>query len=286
MNAAAMKKRMLERVAWTALLCLLFFTAGSAAEKFRYKFSLGDTLDYAVGINSDIKFPGQGGFTAMLGLDNLIHSADLDIELAVDSTAGDGDMLVKMLFKKVSIVIIAGDSVFTDNGAGWGGLRQGDFFRFIISPRGKINCLPGPDSTASRRAAEMLQRFFPLYPEAPIDTGYTWNDSVTFGLEMPGGKQTEIQSQIDYHYAGNVVSKDAMHLDFSVAGSSGDSTVDFSGRGDYYFDNINGYVTENAGKYSIRAEIPLSALGFPQGIKGGISADIKSDMRIKLTDER
>lgn len=274
---------------FVVLLMLVAITTAEATEKFRYKFAKGDSIDYSISIDSRFYFPELGGLASLLNLEGTSQNIEIMTELAIDSVDVDGRASVRAVFRNISMVAVAGDSVFTDDGSSWGAINPGSEYNLIIDPDGEIIDAIGPDSVAVRQGVELMQRLFTVFPDVAIEEGYRWSDSLTFDVEVAQGKSVEISCQITYIYVGKDSDLGGIRhrFDYTVGGVSDDGgDLRLTGDGFFYFDENGGRITENSGAYNIDALIGLAAFGLPQGFGNGIRVNIKSDVLIKSTNER
>lgn len=258
-------------------------SVASAGTKFRYNYQEGTTLRYQVMINSKIKFEQLGSLAQLLNLDNVSNNVEMYVDLNVITVGSEGTALVNVEFSKISMVTVAGDSVFTDNGSNWGAIKPGSMYSIEINKNGEIMNDDQIDSLGGRQAVQLVQRFFPQFPDSEIEPGYEWSDSLDFDLQMPGEKTTEIQSQMSYLYVNKIVGN-GYQFDYQASGKSHDARkIDLQGDGNINFDNKEGQLDENSGNFQIDALLELSSLGFPQGL-GTIPVHIDSNIEIKLNN--
>lgn len=273
------------QVTFFIVLCLAAaLSAASAQNKFRYEFKENTMLHYIMMVNSNIKFEELGSLAQLLNLDNVTNNVEMYVDINVISVGSSGTALVKVNFRKISMVTVAGDSVFTDDGSNWGAIKPGSVYDVEISKYGQILGGAQIDSAGGRQAIQLVQRFFPQFPEQEIDFGHEWSDSLNFELQMPGESATEIQSQMTYLY----VSKEpdgSYRFDYEASGSSQDAhQIALKGCGNVIFDNNGGRLSENNGGFNIDAQLNLASLGFPSGL-GFIPVHIESTIEIKLKNE-
>ncbi len=260
---------------------------GAAGELFRYDFSRNDALSYKISINSKIEFSELGGLAQLLNINKINHNVYIDTDLEVESIDSDGNALIKAVFRKISMIAIIGDSVFTDDGSNWGALKTGSEYKFTMAPNGEIIDAYGQDSLMTRQGGQLLQRFFPVFPENAVEPGHTWSDSLNFEVEMSGNQPVEVLSQIAYYYIGNENGGDSSwhYFEFSINGSSlNQKSIVLSGEGFFYFDINRGKIIENSGDLAIDALLDLAAFGLPAGLGSGVPASIQSEIEIKLND--
>jgi len=271
------------------VLFYLFIVSTSTAEElFRYSFSENDTLNYSIDITSKIKFGEFESLARLLNIDNFTHSVNMDVALMTESLHSDNSAIVKAVFRKISLVIIAGDSVFTDDGSNWGAVKPGSEYKFEITPKGEITDFNGPDSITARQGIQMIQRFFPVFPEDAVSEGYRWNDSVSFEIGMPENEPVEMLSQMTYLYDGKGSYNDmSVHnFKFTANGVSGDSSVELSGEGLFNFNKAHGRIVNNSADFLINANVDPSVFGLPVKIESGIPISLESKVEIKLNNGR
>ncbi|MCP4584032.1 MAG: hypothetical protein GY839_20665 [candidate division Zixibacteria bacterium] len=264
-------------------MILVAFSIASAGESFKYKFEPDEVLAYAITIDSDLEIRELGSLAQLLSLDRIKHNVEIEVDLLIESVSSDGEATIRAIFRRISMITVAGDSAYVDDGSSWGAIKPGSEYNYIVSPRGKIIDFFGPDSVAARQATQMIERFFPVFPNEPIDSNYSWSDSIGFELEFPGEQPSEIIAQMTYMYAGKKAGGNH-HFDFEATGSTNDSrNVQLSGEGIIIFDNRIGQLLENSGDFVIDAEISLAAFGLPSGL-GTVPINIMSKIDIKLSD--
>jgi len=274
------------------IIIILFFlfivSASLADELFRYSFSENDTLNYSIDITSKIKFGEFESLARLLNIDNFTHSVNMDVALMTESLHSNNNAIVKAVFRKISLVIIAGDSVFTDDGSSWGAVKPGSEYKFEITPKGEITDFNGPDSITARQGIQMIQRFFPVFPEDAVSEGYRWNDSVSFEIGMPENEPVEMLSQMMYLYDGKGSYNDmSVHnFKFTANGVSGDSSVELSGEGLFNFNKAHGRIVNNSADFLINANVDPSVFGLPVKIESGIPISLESKVEIKLNNGR
>ena len=266
-------------------LCSLVISSAYAGETFRYKYKPNELLSYAVTIDSDLEIHELGSLAQMLNLDKIKHNVNIQIDLMIKSVNGDGSAALKAVFRQISIVMIAGDSVFTDNGEKWGALKPGSAYEYTVSSRGEIISFSGSDSAAARQGKEMIQRFFPVFPEKAIDTDFQWIDSLIFEIEMPGEMPSKVLAQMNYTYVGELTKTNHQFKFATKGASSGEESIQLSGDGLINFDNSTGRLQENSGDFIIDANVNLAAFGLPSGL-GSVPVNIKSKIDIKLNDTK
>jgi len=266
-------------------LCLILISSVYAGETFRYKYKADEILPYTITIDSDLEIRELGSLAQLLNLDKMKHNANIKIDLMIKSINKEGLTTIRAVFRHISIVMIAGDSVFTDNGDSWGALKPGSSYEYTVSPRGEIIAFAGSDSAAARQGKDMIQRFFPVFPEQAIDPDYQWTDSLNYEIEMPGETPSEILARMIYTYIGKE-NKNIHIFIFSANGaSSGEESIRLSGEGRFNFENSSGRLLENSGDFVIDADVNLAAFGLPSGL-GSVPVNIKSKIDIKLNDTK
>ncbi len=266
-------------------LCLLLISAAYAGETFRYKYKVNEILPYTITIDSYLEIHELGSLAELLNLDKMKHNVNIQVDLITKSVGSDGLATIEAVFRKISIVIVAGDSAFTDNGEKWGALKPGSSYDYTVSPRGKIVAFTGGDSVAARQGKEMIQRFFPVLPEKAIGTQYKWTDSLNYEIEMPGEMPSEILARMNYTYVDKE-NKNSHKFIFSADGaSSGEENIRLTGEGFFYLENSAGRLLENTGDFVIDADVNLAAFGLPSGL-GSVPVNIKSKIDIKLNDTK
>ena len=266
-----------------AVAVRLTASPASAGTAFRYDYKENKTLHYKVMINSKIKFEELGSLAQLLNLDNVANNVEMLVDLNVITAGSTGTALINVEFKKISMVTVAGDSVFTDNGSNWGAIKPGSLYSIEVNRYGEIMNDEQIDSLGGKQAVQLVQRFFPQFPDSEIEPGYEWSDSLDFDLQMPGDKPTEIQSQMTYLYVNKELDN-GYRFDYEASGVSHDiRKIDLSGDGHINFDNKEGRLKENSGNFKIDAQLELSSLGFPQGL-GTIPVHIESTIEIKLNN--
>jgi len=268
-----------------AALCLLMISSVYAGEIFRYKYKVNEILPYTITIDSDLEIHELGSLAQLLNLDKVKHNVNIQIDLMTTSINNEGLATIKAVFRHISIVMIAGDSVFTDNGEKWGALKPGSSYEYIVSRRGEIITFSGSDSVAARQGKEMIQRFFPVFPEKSIDADYQWTDSLNYEIEMPGEMPAEILARMNYTYIGKEMEKSHKFIFSADGASSGESNIRLSGEGSFNFENSPGRLLENSGNFVIDAEVNLAAFGLPSAL-GSVPVNIKSKIDIKLNDTK
>ncbi|MCD6161800.1 MAG: hypothetical protein J7K40_05230 [candidate division Zixibacteria bacterium] len=271
------------------LLAVLFlFQISDADEKFRYNFTENDTSNYTIKIDSRIEFTEHKSLAQLFNIDNITHNIIIKIELITESVMPDKNAKIKAVFRKISAVMIAGDSVFVDDGSNWGAAKPGSEYVFIITPRGEIVDFFGKDTTAAQQGALTTKLFFPTYPDDAINEGYNWDDSLSFKFEMQKNKLTEIQSQFEYLYNSKGIGEydNYYHFSFTIDGLSTDKLISLNGGGEFYTDNANKRIIKNSGDFDIDAFLSLSAFGFPEGIGNDIPVNIQSKIEIELDEDR
>lgn len=285
----------LKKIIFVFLFSSVFVAITDASEKFRYNFEENDTLIYTVNINNEFNFPGLGNLASLLNLEGMSQHIDIIVEISVETINSDASANIKAVFRKISMVTITGDRIFTDDGSSWGAVKPGSEYKLVIAPDGRIIDYSGPDSIKAKQGIQIVQRFFPVFPESPIENGHQWTDSLNFELKLPGGKPAEILSQIAYSYIGidletgkGVDNNEKNHrFDFNINTVSNDTShLQLSGKGYFYFDNYAGRIVETSGDYTIDALIDLATFGLPEGLGNGVPVNIKSEVRIKLKDEQ
>ena len=268
----------------------LSLTADSIrAETFRYRFSQGDSLPFGVSINSKLSFRNLGSLAQLLNLEEITHSAYLGGEMYVTEADPDGGASLDVEFQKVSIIMVAGDSVYTDNGSSWGAIAPGSRYGFDISDLGEMTDFFGPDTMIARQGSEIFQRFFPVFPADDIETGYQWQDSLQFALQLQGMEPISIFAQISYSYAGPESANGSQYqrIEYIISGSSFDkSDLQLDGDGYLYFDQAAAYVRYNSADIDMSALIDLAVFGLPAGMGRGTPVEIKSAIELKLGDEQ
>jgi len=219
-------------IAWLKIIVIPFYlfivSASMADELFRYNFSENDTLNYSINIVSKIKFGEFENLARLLNIDNMTHSLNMDAVLTTESIYSDNSAVVKAIFRKISSVLITGDKVSTDDGSNWGSIKPGSEYSFVITPEGEITDFYGPDTIMTQQGIQMIQRFFPVFPESAVSEGFSWNDSVIIEIEMPGKEPVEILSQMTYLYdgKGSYENIDVHNFEFTSNGIAGDSSVE------------------------------------------------------------
>jgi hypothetical protein len=260
----------------------------NASEVFRYDFAGNDTLHYAVSIDSDLQFHELGSLAELLKIDKIKHNIEMDVDLSRVSSGPDGNAIVRLVFKRISMIMIAGDSVFVDNGENWGVVKPGSRYDIEITPRGYLVRLVSKDTTGSRQVLQMVQRFFPVMPEAAIDSGYTWADSVNFDIELPNQPLQTIFTGISYSYNGNDLNTESglYKFDYKASGKSeGEDQIDLAGEGSIDFNNGEERLQENSGQFALSADVSLAIFGLPAGM-GTTPVDIDSKIKIHLNDDK
>ena len=264
------------------------FSVCTAGESFKYNFEKNDTILYIFKMNSRLKLLEYESLARLFNLENINHNVNINIDLITESIDSDNNTTIKAIMRKVSAVLIAGDSVYLDDGTNWGAVKPGSEYSFVITPKGEIIDFTGPDSTITKQGVQTIQRFFPIFPSKSIDTGYSWVDSLSFELVFPDGKPAEIRSQLMYRYDGIKVETDnnIHQFGFQVDGLSDDSTGQFSGEGSFYFNKKQGRIVKNSGNYNINANIDLAAFGLPKGLGSDVPVNIKSEIITEINNDR
>jgi len=279
-------------IAWFKIIVIPFYlfvvSTSMADELFRYNFSENDTLNYSINIVSKIKFGEFENLARLLNIDNMTHSLNMDVVLVTESIFSDNSAVVKAVFRKISLVIITGDKVSTDDGSNWGSIKPGSEYSFVITPEGEITDFYGPDTIMTRQGIQMIQRFFPVFPESAVSEGFSWNDSVILEIEMPGKEPVEILSQMTYLYdgKGSYENIDVHNFEFTSNGIAADSSVELSGQGLFNFNKVRGRIVNNSADFLINASVDPSAFGFPVKIKSGIPINLESKVEVRLYDGR
>jgi hypothetical protein len=261
--------------------CFLLAGGAYAGGKFRYKFDENDTLRYNFVMTSKIKIKQAEyeNLARLFNLNNIAHNVEADMTLApVES--GSKKTTVKGKIDRLSSVTLAGDSIYINEGSNWGSLKPGSEYLFDITSRGEIIDFYEADSSIRKQGMLLIQRFFPVFPEENIETGFEWNDSLAFSLVLPEGEEEELQSQIVYRYSGRAGKYDKFLFD--ISGQSDDTLIQLSGRGYFFFDNVSGKSVITSGFFDINTEVDLAALGLPSGLGKGIPVNLKSELAIKL----
>jgi len=193
---------------------------------------------------------------------------------------------MKATFRRASLVLIAGDSVYTDNGEGWGIYKPGSEYSFMITTAGELYDFLGPDSLLSAQNADMMQRFFPLLPANSIEDGHIWDETMKFDLLLTGRPPVEVTALIRYVYRGRADSdrQDTFRFDYNVEGMAADSSAHLAGSGSILFDNRRGLQLENTGDFIINAVLDVSMFGIPIKIKSGVPVEINSRIRINFDE--
>lgn len=270
------------------LTCLFLFQTCAAGEKFRYIFSENDTLDYTIKINSRIEFKEHKSLAQLFNLDNMTHDVNIKIELITESVTADKNASIKAIFRQISSVMIAGDSVFIDDGSKWGALKPGSEYVFIITPRGEIIDFYGEDTTVARQGMKTIKLFFPTFPKDAINENYSWDDSLNFEFQTQKNKLTEIHSQIAYVYKGIGADNfnNSYHFGFTADGISSDKLVSINGDAEFYINKTNSWIIQSSGDFNIDALLSLSDFGFSEGIGSNIPINIQSKLEIEPDENR
>lgn len=273
----------------------IFMTGARASQEFKYNFIENDTFVYTVKINNKFDFPSLGNLAKLLNLEGMSQHINIVVEILVENINPDASANIKAVFSKIVMTTVMGNRVFTDDGSSWGTVKPGSEYRIVIAPDGRIIDLSVTDSIVTEQEAQMVQGFFPVFPKRGIEKGYRWSDSLNLKLNFGRGKPAEISSRIAYSYIGigidtgnSVDINEANHrFDFNTNGVSDDTShLQLSGEGYFYFDNKTGRIVETFSDYTINANVDLAAFGIPEGFGNGVPVNIKSEIRIKLKDER
>jgi hypothetical protein len=250
-----------------------------AGDVFQYKFTR-DSTRYNLAIDSDLRFPQLEGLAQLLNIDSLKNKFDMEIDLLVKSRKGDEGSIVNVKFKQIRSVNIVGDSVFADDNVGWGRIKPGSEFLLLIFANGEITLLNKVNLIAGQQVIDMMQRFMPVFPSEPVETGNIWADTIGFDLELPGQDITRIETSAEYHYLASDEKQGIHTFDYVLDNIPDDNqrlTVDGSGR--FNFDNKQGLVLENRGRLTIDAEISLSVFGLPE-VLGTTPVHVESEIEL------
>jgi len=264
---------------------LLLMMRPVMAETFRYQFAQGDSLPFELSLNSQLSFKNLGSLAQLLNMEGLSHNAYLGGEMYITEAEPEVGASIDVEFQNVSIVMIAGDSVYIDNGSSWGAIRPGSRYGFDISELGEITDFYGPDTLIANQGSRIFQRFFPVFPVEDIGIGYQWQDSLQFDLQLRGMEPITIFARIDYTFAGSdsIGYNICQRFDFTISGSSFDkSDLQLSGNGFFYFDRAAGYVRQNNARLEISALVDLAAFGMPAGLGRGAPVEIDSELKLRL----
>jgi hypothetical protein len=136
---------------------LLLAVQPAASETFRYQFNQGDSLPFVLSMDSKLSFKNLGSLAQLLNLEEITHSAYLGGEMYVTEADPDDGASLDVEFQQVSIVMVAGDSVYTDNGSSWGAIGPGSRYGFDISEIGEMTDFYGPDTLIARQGAEIFR---------------------------------------------------------------------------------------------------------------------------------
>jgi hypothetical protein len=200
---------------------LLLIVRPAASETFRYQFNQGDSLPFSLTLDSKMNFKNLGNLAQLLNLEDITHNAYIGGEMYVTEADPDDGASLDVEFQQVSIVMVAGDSVYTDNGSSWGAIGPGSRYGFDISELGEMTDFYGPDTLIARQGSEIFQRFFPVFPQEDIGIGYQWQDSLQFDLQLQGIEPISIFAEIDYSYMGpeSVNGKQYQRFEYEISGS-------------------------------------------------------------------
>jgi hypothetical protein len=285
-----MMSKLMKKITITLSLIIILSLAQSlqAKDLFRYNYAKGDTLSYAISIISDLRFNELGNLAALLNIEKIMHNVEMDVDLIGKAVKSNGNFQIKVLFKRISMVMIAGDSVYVDNGENWGAIKPGSAYEIELTSRGRYVGVNSGDTVGARQVVQMVQRFFPVMPDKSIDPNYSWSDSVSFEVELPNQPPAMIFTNMTYDYTGSVVDNNQGHANFNydaTGNSNSEDQITLAGNGDLTFDNKRGRVVDNNGQFVLDAEVNLSMFGLPAGM-GSTPVNIDSQIKIKLNHAR
>lgn len=270
------------------IIIVIAITATSqsiAGEVFRYKF-INDFTRFNLMIESNLQFPQLEGLAQLLNIDSLKNEFDMDIDMQVKTRQGEGSAIEKIKFTRINSKLIVGDSVFTDDLAGWGNVNTGSEFMILISSQGEIKLLNKVNIKAGNQVVDMIQRFMPVFPDKSIKEEYTWSDTIGFDLELPEQEVKQIETVVEYTYLNNDKTKNVQRFEYMLYNAPDDSSsIILSGSGYLIFSNEKGVILENNGNITIDTEINLSMFGLPEML-GATPVHIDSEIKLGLaTDE-
>jgi hypothetical protein len=212
----------------------------------------------------------------------------MNVDLIGTAVKSNGNFQIKVLFKRISMIMIAGDSVYIDNGENWGAVKPGSAYEIELTPRGQYVGVNSGDTVGARQVVQMVQRFFPVMPDKSIDPNYSWSDSVSFEIELPNQPPVMIFTNMTYGYTGLDSDDNQGHANFiydATGNSNSEDQITLTGNGDLTFDNRRGRVVDNNGQFVLDAEVSLSMFGLPAGM-GATPVNIDSQIKIKLNHAR
>jgi len=268
----------------TLIITLSISVNAVAGEILRYNFPVGQTLPYTVSVNSDLKLVDLGDLAKLLNITKIKHNVEMDADLTATSIARNGHYILRVAVTRVSMVMIIGDSILTDNGEKWGGVKPGTVYEIEITDRGQIVGL-NRNTQKLPQIIQVMQKLFPIMPETAISPGYQWTDASSFEAEFIPKTPQAINSSIDYMFSGLSENyQNSCDINYRATGAS--STVNnfsFNGDGLLTFNKAKGQLTRNFGKFAIDARIDFSVLNMPANW-GSTPVHIDSDIKVKLKD--
>jgi hypothetical protein len=270
------------------ILAIIFFlcvvaSPASGGQIFRYRFAAAETLRYRFTLDSQLKLLEYQNLARMFNIDKLRHNVQIDLEL-IPMGNESGKVSVTATIDRVSSVLIAGDSVYVNDGSTWGELQPGSRYHFKITPRGEISDFQGPDTAMSEQEIQLIQQFFPVFPDKGITEEASWSDSSSLIFVKPDGQPVQLGAyRYDRYIGAEAKSKADIHdFKFRINGIADDSTITLGGEGDFVFDNGRGRLIETSAFLNTETAIDPAAFGLPSGLGSGVPVEIKSNLTVMI----
>lgn len=215
------------QIYWTVVSLVALLPAGSiarAAEPLRWKFNVGDKLNYAV--TQDMTMNMSAGTAGQIST-TMKQSMDMTWSVKAVNDSGDAEVGQSIDRVKLSMSMPTGQNMEYDSSSDeapggmaamiapmYDAMTEGEF-SFTISPRGEISDVkippevmealkktPGASMMGDMASAEGFQQMIMqgslVFPEKPLEPGDSWSSTATMN-NPAAGKQTV---ETTYTYEG------------------------------------------------------------------------------------